>query len=139
MDDYLKEALELARAQASVRVMTEQEIVAFVTNVAAKLRTMSTGITCSCESDDISAVTAEDVKKSVKEKSVTCLVCGKSFKILTKRHLTVHGLTSEEYRAKFGMKKGTPLVCKALQRERRKKMVEMQLCEKRRKPEYKKV
>ena len=26
MDDYLKEALEIARAQASVRVMSEEEI-----------------------------------------------------------------------------------------------------------------
>lgn len=137
MDDYVKQALELARAQASVRVMTEEEITAFVAKLAKSLRAMATGEECVIES--VSTVTPDDVKKSVKEKSVTCLECGKSFKILTKRHLAQHGLTSEEYKAKYGMKKGTALVCKALQRERRKKMAEMQLWEKRRKPAYKKV
>ena len=132
MDDYLKQALELARAQASVRVMTEEEITKFVAILAAKLRSLAAGqeVEATCGACEISA---EDIKKSVKEKSVTCLECGKSFKILTKRHLAQHGLTTEEYKAKYGMKKNTALVCKALQRERRKKMAEMQLWEKRRK------
>ena len=130
MDDYLKEAVELARAQAGVRVMSEDEIAAFVAKVATSLRAIAEGGECaSCES----GVSMEDAKKSIKEKSVTCLECGKSFKILTKRHLAQHGLTSDEYRDKYGLKKGTALVCKALQRERRKKMAEMQLWEKRRK------
>jgi len=130
MDDYLKEAVELARAQAGVRVMSEDEIAAFVAKVATSLRAIAEGGECaSCES----GVSMEDAKKSIKEKSVTCLECGKSFKILTKRHLAQHGLTLEEYRDKYGLKKGTALVCKALQRERRKKMAEMQLWEKRRK------
>ena len=30
MDDYLKEALEITRAQAGVRVMSEEEIAAFI-------------------------------------------------------------------------------------------------------------
>ena len=132
MDDYLKQALELARAQASVRVMTEEEITKFVAILAAKLRSLAAGQEVEVTSGACE-VSAEDIKKSVKEKSVTCLECGKSFKILTKRHLALHGLTSEEYRAKYGMKKNAPLVCKTLQRERRKKMAEMQLWEKRRK------
>ncbi len=135
MDDYLKEAVELARAQAGVRVMSEDEIAAFVSRVAASLRAIAEG----GEAGASEAVSAEDARKSIKEKSVTCLECGKSFKILTKRHLAQHGLTSEEYREKYGLKKGTALVCKALQRERRKKMAEMQLWEKRRNPVYKKA
>ena len=138
MDDYLKQAIELARAQASVRVMTEEEITRFVATLAAKLRSLAGSQEIESGLSE-EAISTEDVKKSVKEKSVTCLECGKSFKILTKRHLALHGLTTEEYRAKYGMKKNAPLVCKALQRERRKKMAEMQLWEKRRKPEYKKV
>ena len=76
---------------------------------------------------------AVEARKSVKEKSVTCLECGQSFKILTTRHLASHGMTSAEYREKWGFKKDAPLVCKALQRERRKKMKDMKLWEKRRK------
>ena len=130
MDDYLKEAIELARAQASVRVMSEEEISRFIATLASKLRVLAEG--CVCVGAD-SKASAEDVKNSIKEKSVTCLECGKSFKVLTKRHLAVHNLTPEEYKAKYGMKKSTALICKAMQRERRKKMAEMQLWERRRK------
>ena len=54
-----------------------------------------------------------------------------AFKILTKKHIATHGLTVEEYRERCGYKKGTPLVCKSLQRERRKKMKDMKLWERR--------
>jgi predicted transcriptional regulator len=52
---------------------------------------------------------------------------------LTRKHLAQHGLTPDEYRAKHGMKKGTALAAKSLVRERRKKMKDMKLWE-RRKP-----
>ena len=68
-----------------------------------------------------------DPKKAIKEKSVTCLECGKSFKVITKKHLTTHDLTTEEYREKYGYKKGTALIAKALSKARKKKMQEMQL------------
>jgi predicted transcriptional regulator len=75
---------------------------------------------------------AVDPKKAIREKSVVCLECGKSFKVLTKKHLASHGLTPEEYKEKWGYKKGTSLVAKGLARERRKKMKDMKLWEKRR-------
>lgn len=132
MDEYLKQAIELARAQASVRVMSEEDIAKFVATLAAKLRALDDSDTVVSETT-ANLLSADAVKKSIKEKSVTCLECGKSFKILSKRHLSLHGLTSEEYRNKYGIKKGTALVCKALVRERRKKMETMQLWEKRKK------
>ena len=52
---------------------------------------------------------------------------------MTKRHLAMHEMDAAMYREKWGLKKNTPLVCKALQRERRKKMRDMKLWEKRRK------
>ena len=130
MDDYLKEALEITRAQAGVRVMSEEEIAAFIQKVAQGIKAVAEGET-PVELD--SGEMAVEARKSVKEKSVTCLECGKSFKILTKRHLASHGMTSAENREKWGFKKDAPLVCKALQRERRKKMKDMKLWEKRRK------
>jgi predicted transcriptional regulator len=72
-----------------------------------------------------------DPKKAIKEKTITCVVCGRPFKLLTKKHLATHGLTVEEYREHCGYKKGMPLVCKALQRERRQKMQDMKLWERR--------
>lgn len=125
MDDYIKEALEIVKAQASVRTMTEEEITSMV-------QKLSTGIKCINEGVKVDALEpAAGARKAVKEKSISCLECGKTFKVITKKHLATHGLTPDEYRAKWGMKKNTPLVCKSLQRERRKKMKSMKLWEKR--------
>ena len=130
MDDYLKEALEIARAQAGVRVMSEEEVTAYIQKLAAGIRAIAEDVT----PDEMDcAEMAQEGRKSIKEKSVTCLECGKSFKILTRRHLASHGLDGAAYREKWGLKKDTPLVCKSLQRERRKKMKDMKLWEKRRK------
>ncbi|MBG3877189.1 transcriptional regulator [Desulfovibrio oxamicus] len=126
-ENYLKEALDIVKAQASVRTMTEDEITTMVRRLAEGIRALSEGGALP-ESGDGAGM---DPKKAIKEKSITCCECGKSFKILTKKHLGTHGLTPETYREKCGYKKGTPLVCKSLQRERRKKMRDMKLWERR--------
>lgn len=127
MDDYLKEALEIVKAQASVRTMTEDEITSMVRKLSRGIREIDNGSTVVVEEEEIVC----DPAKSVREKSITCCECGKSFKIITKKHLSSHGLDPNQYREKFGFKKGMPLVCKALQRDRRKKMKDMQLWTKR--------
>ncbi len=127
MDDYLKEALDIVKAQASVRNMTEEEITSMVKKLSVGIKSISEETTPTNVSQDL----IEDPRKAIKEKSVTCLECGKSFKILTKKHLDSHGLTPDTYREKWKFKKSMPLVCKSLQRERRKKMKDMRLWEKR--------
>lgn len=127
MDDYLKEALEIVKAQASVRTMTEEEITSMVRKLSRGIREIDNGAVAPVEEEEIAC----DPTKSVKEKSITCCECGKSFKIITKKHLASHGLDPNQYREKYGFKKGMPLVCKALQRDRRKKMKDMQLWTKR--------
>ena len=129
MDDYLKSALEIVQAQASVRPMTDEQITSMISSVAAGIKAATEGVELVPSTGEATA----DPKKAIKEKSITCLECGKTFKVITKKHLDSHGLTQEAYREKFGLKKGTPLVCKSLQRERRKKMKDMRLWEKRKK------
>ena len=111
--------------------MKEEEITAFVQKVTQGIRVVA-------ETEQPVELSTEEMvlegRKSVKEKSVTCLECGKNFKVLTKRHLAIHGMSTDNYREKWGLKKGTALVSKALQRERRKKMNDMKLWERRRKP-----
>ncbi len=130
MEDYLKHAIELVKAQASVRVMSEDEMAEMISSLSTKLKKLD-----SCEeSEDVctcSEAPAVDPKKSIKEKSIVCLECGKTFKVITKKHLILHGLDAVSYRKKWGFKKGTPLTCKELQRARRQKMKDMKLWEKR--------
>lgn len=127
-EEALKEALEIVKAQASVRAMSVEEMTGMVENVARGIMALDDP----GQSEVGGAQTPTmDPKKAIKETSVTCLECGKAFKIITKKHLASHGLTPAEYRAKWGMKKGAALACKALTRERRKKMRGMKLWEKR--------
>ena len=129
MDSYLSLALEIVKAQAKVRNMNEAEITAMVGRLAGSIRDVDlAGCGGAC---GVSGNGAKDPKKAVKERTITCMESGKPYKILTKRHLAKFGLTPEEYRTKWGYPKGMPLVCKALQRERRKKMREMKLWERR--------
>lgn len=131
MDDFLKEALDIVKAQASVCVMDEEEIIAMVKRLSSGIKGASGGDAGA--EDQVGSELLSDPRKSIKEKSVTCLECGKAFKILTRKHLAGHGLDAAQYREKWSLKKDTPLVCKGLQRERRKKMKDMKLWEKRRK------
>jgi predicted transcriptional regulator len=131
MDDYLKEALEIVRAQAKVRVMTAQEIVTMVQNLVQGLKSVMLGAPAPAAED--ASGKPLDPKKAIREKSIICMETGKSMKVITKRHLAKLGLTPDEYRAKWGYAKDTPLVCKDLQRARRKKMQDMRLWERRKK------
>ena len=128
MEEYLQSALEIVKAQAGSRPMTEEEILSMVKSVASGIAALTTGQPVLGQEE--AAAPGMDPKKSIKEASITCLECGKSFKVITRKHLLTHGLTPDEYRAKYGMKKGAPLIAKGLQRERRKKMKDMRLWEK---------
>jgi len=114
------QAMAITSAQAGVRAMTAQEVVAYAQEVAAGIRGLQ----------GVSAAPAEPAvnpKDAVRETCVVCLECGAKFKMLTKRHLAEHGLTPAEYKAKWGLKKGALLACKSLQRMRRQKMQDMQI------------
>jgi len=130
MDDMFKEALELVKAQATVRAMTAEEITTMVGTLAKGLQALSQPVAEPAGAVP-AAIAKVDAAKSIRETAVTCLECGKVCKIITAKHLALHGLDADTYREKWGMKKGTPLACKALARARRKKMKEMQLWERR--------
>ncbi len=129
MEDHVKEALEIVKAQASVRNMTEEEINSMIKSLSEGIQKASRD-TVQDQTQQEQQVAA-DPKKAIKEKSITCLECGKTFKVITRKHLEKHGLAPEEYKARWGYKKNQPLVSKSLARERRKKMQEMELWKKR--------
>ena len=55
MDDYLKEALEIVKAQASVRTMAEDDIVSMVKKVADGIKAVAEGCT-SCANEQTSQI-----------------------------------------------------------------------------------
>jgi predicted transcriptional regulator len=51
-------------------------------------------------------------RKSITKHHVTCLACGAKCKQLTVRHLKVHGLNGQSYRAKYGIPRSQSLSAK---------------------------
>ena len=126
MDDYLKMAFEMVKAQATTRPMTSAEMMAMAKELADGMKAMSAGGDAAVAPVDADGPVM-DPKKSVREKGCTCLVCGKVMKLITAKHLAGHGLTKKEYLEKFGLKKGTSLMAKGLSRARKEKMLSMEL------------
>jgi len=120
----------MAQAQAGVKQMSPAEMIAMVKEIADGLANLAKGKDQEVEIAEEEALPACDPKKAIKQNAIICVECGKSFKILGKKHLALHGLTPEEYRAKHGYKKGTALVCKSLAKQRKDKMATMKIWEK---------
>ncbi len=128
MEEHVRQALEIVKAQASCRTMTEEEISSMVKGLSAAIQRMLVS-----GWEDVSSSEQAGADRTPKDTFIICLECRKSFKMLTRKHLLSHGLSPNEYREKWGYAKNAPLVCRALQRHRRKKMKDMKLWEKRRK------
>ena len=120
--DIMQQAIEIARAQAGVRPMTAAEIASYVSELVQTLGNVM-------NPEEAKPSPAVDPKSSIGESYVTCLECGKKYKVIGNRHLKSHGLTTESYKEKWGLKKDVSLAAKALVRTRRKKMLDMRLWE----------
>ena len=82
MEEYLKEALEIVKAQARVRNMTEEEIKAMIMALSRGIREAAQELPQEAAESQASRV---DPARAIREKSILCLECGKSFRILTKK------------------------------------------------------
>jgi predicted transcriptional regulator len=61
----------------------------------------------------------QEWKKSIKKRSIACLVCGETFKQLSTHHLNQHGFDPRTYRKHFGMPSAQPLSAKEVTAMRR--------------------
>ncbi len=117
-------AAEIVQAQAAVSKLSPEEINELIKKTYDSLKAVKSDE----EGIEMGPAAPEmDPKKSIKQATITCLECGKSFKILTKRHLKEHGLTPKEYKAKYGFKARQPLSAKYLSAKRRKVAKEQNL------------
>ncbi len=110
---------QVASAFASRENSTVAEILELVDGLSRALEVAETGAaakipaTVDAQKASTGAVPAVPIDQAVKEDKVICLCCGESFTML-KRHLKAeHGLTEDEYRAKFSLPASFPLVAPA--------------------------
>lgn len=70
---------------------------------------------------------AVSIRSSVKPDAITCLECGTRLKSLKRHLLTTHGLTPEDYRARWNLKPDYPMVCSDYAAKRQALAVEIGL------------
>jgi predicted transcriptional regulator len=69
---------------------------------------------------DFEETVSKDPQSSIQRNQVICLECGKAFKLLSNRHLALHGLTPREYKQKHGIRMTQALSARTLSQRRRK-------------------
>ena len=127
--NYLDQAMEFVKAQASVRPMTPAEMFEMRDEVAARLKKDAEGVSDAPSQEGCALVA--DLKTAIRERSITCCVCGEKMSLITAKHLAKHGLTPESYKEMCGYKKTQPLSCKSLSKMRKESMKKMALWERR--------
>jgi len=115
MDNILELTANLVAAQASGRRMEPHAI----TN---SLETIHATLSALADAESVATHTERFAKPtdSIERSHITCLECGKPFKLLSNRHLAQHNLTPTAYKAKHGLRKGQSLSARELTARRRK-------------------
>ncbi len=119
-------ASEIVQTQASLAPMSSGEIASSLRQVFGTLLELQ-----KAESGDMDMLQASEssqqqgkpfepisAENSIQNDKIICLECGAEMKQLTQKHLVSHGITSKEYKKKYGFPMRTPLAAKALTKAR---------------------
>jgi predicted transcriptional regulator len=108
---------DIVSAQASHTPMSSQDIVDSLRQVFRTLQEVQQlGDNLELEDGGMS----RDPQSSIQRNQVLCLECGKAFKLLSNRHLALHGLTPRAYKHKHGIRMTQALSARTLSARRRK-------------------
>jgi predicted transcriptional regulator len=113
-------ASEIVAAQASRTEMSTEEISDVVCRVFESLKSLQAMEAGQAENSQDEAPEKISPQDSIQRNRVICLVCGKEFKLLSNRHLALHGLTSRDYKLKYGLPLRQALSAKSLTMARRR-------------------
>lgn len=101
---FILASIEVVMAQASIRNMHADEMVSMIIAVARTLQMLS--------------CTPQEAASCIRHSHITCLECGKHFKLLTRKHLNSHGITATEYKKKWGLPQDIKLVSHQFSKQR---------------------
>ncbi|MGE0281220.1 MAG: MucR family transcriptional regulator [Rhizobiaceae bacterium] len=115
MDDRLLEfTVEIVTAYVSNNSVQTSGLQGLVTDVSSALAKLSGPV----EPQNVAGRPAVDPKRSIHADHLICLEDGLKFKTL-RRHLMVHhGMTPDQYRAKWGLKAEYPMTAPAYSKHR---------------------
>ena len=124
--------VEIVAAQASHQAMNPEELTESIRTVFQTLQSLQHmynelggGDADTLQDDESTSNTTLDYlrlnpMKSIQRHQIICLESGKAYKVLSNRHLALYGLTSREYKKKWGIPLRTPLSARSLSAQRRK-------------------
>jgi predicted transcriptional regulator len=112
-------ASEIVAAQASYTPMSPEDISEGVRGVFEVLKSLQ-AIEAGMPSDEGEVAVGLKPLDSIQRNRVICLECHKDFKLLSNRHLALHGLTSRDYKLKYGLPLRQPLSARSLTQTRRR-------------------
>jgi len=118
-------AAEIVQAQAGVARMSPDEIEACLNKTFVALRAINGKEQgAEVEAEEQPNEELEELRKnpmaSIQRTKVIDLETGQEFKIITNRHLKKLGMTTKEYKKKWGIPLSQPLSAKSLTAKRRK-------------------
>lgn len=97
---------EIVAAYVSNNTLPGDQLTTLIQQVYHGVATLSGAV----QPEEPKAQPAVPIRKSVRPDEIVCLECGKGQKVL-KRHISsAHGLTPEEYRAKWSLAPDYPMV-----------------------------
>jgi len=110
---------EIIQSQITSKQMTTEEIKVALNDTFQTLKCLQ-GMEATATEPEVEqeSLVSVDPKKSIQKNKIVCLECGQEFKMLSPKHLKSHGLTSKEYRKKFGFSARQPLCAKVLSEKR---------------------
>jgi len=107
---------EIVAAQASHRALTPEEIADSLRRTFQTLKEIQQ----LGNGTEFEEAVSRDPQASIQRNQVMCLECGKSFKLLSNRHLALHSLTPRAYKQKHGIRMTQALSARTLSARRRK-------------------
>lgn len=121
-------ASEIVQTQVSLAPMSAGEITLSLRQVFGTLLELQKAESGEIELSQVQEQAAVQEKaagsitpeNSIQNDKVICLECGAEMKQLTQKHLTSHGISSKEYKRKYGFAMRTPLAAKSLTKARSK-------------------
>jgi predicted transcriptional regulator len=109
-DELVELTADIVSAYVSKNAVPTAELAGVIASVHQSLRTLKGGTAAPMEEQQTPSV---NPKRSVHNDYIVCLEDGKKYKSL-KRHLaTHHGMSPNEYRAKWGLPSDYPMVAPA--------------------------
>ncbi|KIH76820.1 transcriptional regulator, MucR family [Geoalkalibacter ferrihydriticus] len=120
MPTLLEMAAEIVAAHASTTPMSKEELLSELAEIYKTLDAMEKGEAVIAESSEAGqAEPAVSRKKAFGRDKITCMLCGKEMKTLSRHLKTAHDLKPAEYRKKFDIPRTQPLAARAYSEKRR--------------------